>query len=162
MLAAPKKSQRRQPHQRLARGGDRRYTSDASPCVSPTACRPKRTCTYESCTRLESCTRDPIGYEGSPWNLYEFVSSSPVQNVDPSGTFELKPYGGILDEDLSMGHVVCIRVYFTDQFFCIVKCGKCYSESTGRYQFFNAPCSVLCLFSCQQFKEAQITLGPDA
>ena len=73
------------PTSAFARGGDRRYTSDASPCVSPTACRPKRTCTYESCTRLESCTRDPIGYEGSQWNLYEYVGSDPVDRVDPSG-----------------------------------------------------------------------------
>ena len=70
---------------RTARRGDRRYTSDASPCVSPTACRPKRTCTYESCTRLESCSRDPIGYEGSEWNLYEYVSSNPLESTDPFG-----------------------------------------------------------------------------
>lgn len=31
------------------------------------------------------CSRDPIGYEGSPWNLYEYVFGSPVKWVDPSG-----------------------------------------------------------------------------
>jgi RHS repeat-associated protein len=29
--------------------------------------------------------RDPIGYRGSPWNLYEYVNSSPVCFVDPLG-----------------------------------------------------------------------------
>ena len=52
---------------------------------STTSCRVKRTCTYDSQTRLESCSRDPIGYEGSPWNLYEYVSGSPTANFDPTG-----------------------------------------------------------------------------
>jgi RHS repeat-associated protein len=30
-------------------------------------------------------TRDPIGYNGSPWDLYEFVASNPVRRLDPSG-----------------------------------------------------------------------------
>ncbi|TWT84398.1 tRNA nuclease WapA precursor [Planctomycetes bacterium CA13] len=33
------------------------------------------------------CSRDPIGYEGSKWNLYEYVESRPVSNTDPSGMF---------------------------------------------------------------------------
>jgi RHS repeat-associated protein len=31
------------------------------------------------------CSRDPIGFEGSPWNLYEFVDSRPLVKTDPSG-----------------------------------------------------------------------------
>ncbi|QDV45072.1 tRNA3(Ser)-specific nuclease WapA precursor [Stieleria neptunia] len=31
------------------------------------------------------CSRDPIGYEGSPWNLYEYVNGQPTTNVDPTG-----------------------------------------------------------------------------
>lgn len=30
-------------------------------------------------------TRDPIGYEGSEWNLYEYVGGMPVQYFDPFG-----------------------------------------------------------------------------
>jgi uncharacterized protein RhaS with RHS repeats len=30
-------------------------------------------------------TRDPIGYEGSEWGLYEYVDSSPLVYVDPTG-----------------------------------------------------------------------------
>jgi hypothetical protein len=30
-------------------------------------------------------SRDPIGYEGSQWNLYEYVSSSPLFALDPFG-----------------------------------------------------------------------------
>lgn len=34
------------------------------------------------------CSRDPIGYEGSEWNLYEYVSSNPLNLVDPFGELE--------------------------------------------------------------------------
>ncbi len=40
---------------------------------------------YESCDGLESFTRDPIGYRGSEWNLYEYVDGGPLQRVDPLG-----------------------------------------------------------------------------
>jgi len=30
-------------------------------------------------------SRDPIGFEGSPWNLYEFLSANPGNQLDPSG-----------------------------------------------------------------------------
>ena len=40
---------------------------------------------YEGCGGLESFTRDPIGYDGSPFNLYDFVDSQPVFKTDPSG-----------------------------------------------------------------------------
>jgi RHS repeat-associated protein len=29
--------------------------------------------------------RDPIGYEGSEWGVYEYLSSSPLDDLDPSG-----------------------------------------------------------------------------
>jgi hypothetical protein len=48
-------------------------------------CRLKRRCTYEKSAQVGSCSRDPIGYEGSPWNLYEFNFSAPTDWVDPSG-----------------------------------------------------------------------------
>jgi uncharacterized protein RhaS with RHS repeats len=31
------------------------------------------------------CSRDPIGYDGSQWNVYEYVGSSPIHVLDPSG-----------------------------------------------------------------------------
>ncbi len=46
-----------------ARGENRRCMPVSPRCVSPTACRLKRAPTYKKCTRLESCSRDPIGYE---------------------------------------------------------------------------------------------------
>jgi len=39
----------------------------------------------ESCIRLESFTRDPIGYEGSAWGLYEYVDGMPLTLNDPTG-----------------------------------------------------------------------------
>ena len=40
---------------------------------------------YESRIGLESFTRDPIGYAGSEWDLYEFVGSNPPKSIDPMG-----------------------------------------------------------------------------
>jgi RHS repeat-associated protein len=31
------------------------------------------------------CSRDPIGYEGSEWNMYEYVCGMILDRVDPSG-----------------------------------------------------------------------------
>jgi RHS repeat-associated protein len=31
------------------------------------------------------CSRDPIGYEGSPWNLYEFLNGNALNGIDPMG-----------------------------------------------------------------------------
>jgi len=39
----------------------------------------------ESCDGLESFTRDPIGFEGSPYDLYEFLSSRALIRTDPEG-----------------------------------------------------------------------------
>ena len=30
-------------------------------------------------------SRDPAGYEGSEWNLYEYCASDPILRTDPSG-----------------------------------------------------------------------------
>ncbi|WP_218933574.1 RHS repeat-associated core domain-containing protein [Rubripirellula lacrimiformis] len=35
------------------------------------------------------CSRDPIGYEGSPWNVYEYVGGRSTNDVDPSGLVRL-------------------------------------------------------------------------
>ena len=40
---------------------------------------------YECCDGLESFTRDPIGFKGSPWNLFEYVGGRPAVLNDPSG-----------------------------------------------------------------------------
>ncbi|QDV45068.1 tRNA3(Ser)-specific nuclease WapA precursor [Stieleria neptunia] len=34
-------------------------------------------------------SRDPIGYSGSTWNLFELVQSSPLDSLDPSGLVQL-------------------------------------------------------------------------
>ena len=40
---------------------------------------------YDCRDGLESFTRDPIGYEGSPWDLYEYCGSFPLASTDSSG-----------------------------------------------------------------------------
>ncbi len=34
---------------------------------------------------IESCSKDPIGYQGSEWNLFEFLASDPFKYLDPLG-----------------------------------------------------------------------------
>lgn len=65
-------------------------------CIETTVKRTGNpTCTYESRGRLESCSRDPIGFEGSPWGLYEYVRSRPSVLRDPTGL--IPPGNGPLD-----------------------------------------------------------------
>lgn len=34
---------------------------------------------------IRHCSRDPIGFEGSPCNLYRCVDNNPLKRIDPSG-----------------------------------------------------------------------------
>jgi uncharacterized protein RhaS with RHS repeats len=36
------------------------------------------------------CSRDPIGYRGSEWGLYEYVGEQPLDSVDPLGESKVK------------------------------------------------------------------------
>ncbi len=40
---------------------------------------------YENRIGLDSFSRDPIGYDGSPYNLYEFCNGKSLVAIDPSG-----------------------------------------------------------------------------
>ena len=53
---------------------------------------------YETCDRLESFTRDPIKYRGG-FNLEQFVFSSPLVYVDPTGLFEVDPGAGVVSAE---------------------------------------------------------------
>ena len=60
---------------------------------------------YEGCDGLESFTRDPIGYRGSPFDLYEYCESSPLQNFDPLG----------LDTWVCSGHMSQIMTFTLEE-----------------------------------------------
>ncbi|TWT55996.1 hypothetical protein CA85_47040 [Allorhodopirellula solitaria] len=68
-----------------ARARVERCRSRRASCETTAKRTSKPACVYESCRRLESCSRDPIGYVGSEWSLYEYVSSVPIQYMDPMG-----------------------------------------------------------------------------
>lgn len=40
---------------------------------------------YAEVDQLESCSRDPIGFYGSKWNLYRYGSARPLVAADPMG-----------------------------------------------------------------------------
>ncbi len=47
---------------------------------------------YESRIGLDSFSRDPIGYMGSEWSLYEFLDGRALSNVDPFGNESWFPF----------------------------------------------------------------------
>ncbi|MEM8672190.1 MAG: RHS repeat-associated core domain-containing protein, partial [Planctomycetota bacterium] len=44
------------------------------------------------------CTRDPVGYEGSPFHLYQYVASSPLIATDPYGLYDWIDQDGMRDK----------------------------------------------------------------
>ena len=40
-------------------------------------------------TTIGSFTRDPIGFDGSEWDLYQFVKSRATVGLDPSGLVDV-------------------------------------------------------------------------
>jgi len=81
-----KKSDRHpRPRRVRARGAVRSCMPRPSNPDSPTPRRIKRRCTYNKNAQVGSCSRDPIGYVGSPWNLHEYLQSSPPNDMDPYG-----------------------------------------------------------------------------
>ncbi len=68
-----------------ARAQDHSRTSAAGFCFKPKQTTTLGCVAYDEFFRSDACSKDPIGYEGSPWNLFEYVRSSPAVHVDPSG-----------------------------------------------------------------------------
>jgi hypothetical protein len=54
-------------------------------CSNPSDKRPFQRPSPSQQSRLGSCSRDPVGYQGSPWNLYEYVGGRPLVGMDPMG-----------------------------------------------------------------------------
>jgi RHS repeat-associated protein len=53
------------------------------------------------------CCQDPIGFKGSPWNLYEFVQSHPLHSVDPFGESIWGPDVGPMQQTVPWWQVDC-------------------------------------------------------
>lgn len=87
LRSVPRRQQRQ--HAPRARREDRSCRRATPRCVSPTNHRlkphPKRAASARSVSR----SRDPIGYEGSPWNLYEYLNGLPLLGTDPTGQVSL-------------------------------------------------------------------------
>ena len=64
---------------------NRRPISDASRCAKSNEPTRLRRARQVGRVRLVTCSRDPIGYEGSKWNLFEYVASNPLHGTDPMG-----------------------------------------------------------------------------
>lgn len=82
-------------------------------------------------------SKDPIGFEGSKWNLYWYVESNPINSIDPSGE-KLK------------GAVSCVRAYCTFWHVCT---GLGCPELSGIYMIINMPGIFINMFTCEEFEE---------
>ena len=70
-----------------ARAQDRSCIPTAQHLLNSPAHAHLRHSTYESCARLGSCSRDPIGYRGGR-NTYRFVSNNPGNRLDAHGMLD--------------------------------------------------------------------------
>jgi hypothetical protein len=76
------------------RAQNHRYRLGAARCSKSNTHGNLREATYAECDRLESCSKDPIGYEGNSASLYRFIDSSPLDSMDPTGeirVFQIRP-----------------------------------------------------------------------
>ena len=71
------------------RAHNHRYRFGAESCSKSNCHASLRKATYAECNRLESCSKDPIGYlDGS--NIYR--SYFAINGTDPSGTLQVQPF----------------------------------------------------------------------
>jgi RHS repeat-associated protein len=61
------------------------YKSGSTRCSKSSIRRGLRRRIYDECDQLESCSKDPIDFQGSKWNLYRYVGNAPLHRIDPSG-----------------------------------------------------------------------------
>jgi hypothetical protein len=66
------------------RAQDHRYSLSAVRCSKSSSQGNLREATYDECDRLESCSKDPIGYADGN-SLYESMGANPSTLNDPSG-----------------------------------------------------------------------------
>ena len=60
------------------------------------------------------CSRDPIGYEGSKWNLYEYVGGRSLVTIDPTGRAAVPLRLGVGLYELLV-HLICSSMAFPAQ-----------------------------------------------
>jgi hypothetical protein len=68
-----------------ARGQRGRSGWSRSFCGKPSDKRPFERPSPSQQSRSGSCSRDPVGYRGSRWSLYEYVGGRPSVSLDPTG-----------------------------------------------------------------------------
>jgi len=91
---------------------------------------------YYHCQVGRFVNRDPIGYSGSRWNLYEYVSGSPMNQVVPQGTVPItcQCYDSWYSWDTSPVEVECGGRASTC---CTSACSETYGWS-GRWDIVGA------------------------
>jgi RHS repeat-associated protein len=77
--------------------------------------------------------RDPIGYEGSEWNLNEYVNSKPLIDIDPSGEFAVPA----ICATLCLGGIACTAP-------CLSVCGADASCLFECYSYMSTYGKVVC------------------
>ena len=75
--------------------------------------------------------RDPIGFEGSEWGLYEFVDSKPLIDADPFGEFSIAMLG-LRQRRTRNAIEVCRRCYMQNGYCVADVSGSTWLESQFR------------------------------
>jgi hypothetical protein len=84
MVALTKKSANFPQGPLRVRAQNHRYRLGAMRCSKPNSQGNLRRATYAECDRLESCSKDPIGYYDG-FNRYHYVACRPLVSADPLG-----------------------------------------------------------------------------
>ncbi len=85
MQLAPSNRHRSLRNRAHARGAIVRTERRRLCAESSTNCRLKRNHSHQSCTRLGTISKDPIGFAAGDPNLYRYVENRPTTATDPSG-----------------------------------------------------------------------------
>jgi hypothetical protein len=100
------------------RGQNHTYRLGAELCSKSSSRANLRGATYAECNRLESCSKDPILFTGSPFNLYEYTFASPINYGDPTGLAcvgndppECKACDAVLAAGWSIATWLCVEAW---------------------------------------------------
>jgi hypothetical protein len=84
MVALTKKSANFPQRPIRVRAKNHRYRLGAERCSKSNSRANLRRPTYDECNRLESCSKDPVGYKDGP-SLFSYVQNRPLSLIDPMG-----------------------------------------------------------------------------
>jgi hypothetical protein len=114
---------------------------------------------YETCDRLESFTRDPIGFRARSANIYQYISGRVLIALDPSGLQisggERGPCGSVgelvfgpKNGDICDNDVCCLESEVGWKYFGFINQNDCESDCNAQYGAWYAAAGSIPLGVC--------------